>query len=195
MNVQDFLRSAKYSRAEKGSIGKESDWLPFCNMDVRGGHLQMVEKRILGSTYDENSVSIPVEPGPFVVDCRVLSYGGDRRISRMRVRPKSAEVTLGPSAGAIRVDAGGIAITDVDVFAPSVEDHEDKYKKWIEDVLFGKLATTTIGVLHWKPAKTDIPYTSGGFGDGTYKIFQLMLRKHAVGLEVEFIARGTKYPF
>ncbi len=195
MNVQEFLKSAKYTGAEKGSAGKESEWLHFCDFRLRGEHLQMVEQRILGSAHDQNSVSIPAQPGRYVVECRVMSYGGDRRISRMRVRPQNTSVTLGTSAGAIGVDIGGIAITDVDILASSVEEHEGEYEEWIEDALFGKSATKTVGVLRWKPAKTEIPYVGGGFGDGTYKVFRVMAGKQVVGLEVEFIAPGTKFPF
>ena len=195
MNVQEFLKSAKYTGAKKGSAGEESEWLHFCDFKLRGEHLQMVETRILGTAHDSNSVSIPAEPGRYVVECRVMSYGDDRRISRMRVRPQDTVVSLGTSAGAIGVDLGGIAIADVDILASFVEEHEDEYEEWIEDALFGKSATKTVGVLRWKRAKTEIPYVGGGFGDGMYKVFPLIAGKQAVGLEVEFIAPGTKYPF
>jgi hypothetical protein len=195
MNVQQFLKSAKPTRARKGAAGEQSDWLHLCDFKLRGKHLQMVETRIVGTAHDQNSVSIAAQPGTYVVECRVISYGGDKRISRMRVRPQDTAVTLGTSAGAIGVDLGGMAITDVDVLASSVEEHEDHYQAWIEKILYGAATPKAVGVLRWKRGRTEIPYADGGFGDGTYKVFRLVSGKQNVGLEVEFIAPGTKYPF
>lgn len=195
MNVQEFLKSAKFTQPAKGSPGKESEWMHLCDFNLRGEHLQMVEHRILGTAHDQNSVSIPAQQGSYVVECRVMSYGGDRRVSRMRVRPPARSVALGPQAGAIGLDIGGIAITDVDIVASFVEEHEEEYVSWMEEAMFAKAATKMVGVLHWKRAKTEIPYAGGGFGDGIYKVFRLMSGKKAVGLEVEFIPSGTAYPF
>ena len=65
----------------------------------------------------------------------------------------------------------------------------------MEGVFSGKFALQTVGVLRWKRIKTEIPFAKGGFGDGMYKVYRLMSGKQAVGLEVEFITPGTKYPF
>jgi hypothetical protein len=195
MKLQEFLKSAKNGRPTKGSAGKESKWLHCCNYNLRGEHLQMVETRLLGSAYDQNSVSIPARPGSYVVECRVMSYGNERRISRTRVRPQGSTPALGPAAGAIGVDFGGVAITDVDILASFVEEHEDEYVEWMESVFTAKSATQTAGVLRWKRVKTEVPFVQGGFGDGIYKVYRLLSGKQPVGLEVEFIAPGTKYPF
>jgi hypothetical protein len=195
MNVQEFLKSAKNTRPRKGSAGKESRWLHCCDFNLRGEHLQMVETRILGAAHDQNCVSIPAPPGSYVVECRLMAYGNERRISRMRVRPHGATPALGASAGAITVDLGGIAVTDVDILASFVEEHQEEYVEWMEGVVSRKLARETVGVLRWKRVKTEVPFAQGGFGDGMYQVFRLMSAKQAVGLEVEFIAPGTKYPF
>jgi hypothetical protein len=42
---------------------------------------------------------------------------------------------------------------------------------------------------------TEIPYLSCGFGDGIYSVHKLMFLSSVAGLEVEFIAPNTKYPF
>jgi hypothetical protein len=87
----------------------------------------------------------------------------------------------------------GVAIADIDVLEPSVEEHDDdEYEDWLDDVLFGD-DDSPIGVIRWKQVKTEIPYADGGFGDGTYTVYQLMCDKKAVGLEVEFISADAKY--
>jgi hypothetical protein len=195
MTIQDFLSSAPMTPAKTGSPGTESDWLHLCDMTVRGQHLQMVEKRILGGRHERDSVTIPVQPGRYTVEGRVMCYEGDRRISRMRVRPQATSVTLGDAAGDISVDLGGVAVADIDILAPSVDEHMDEYEDWIDDALFDESATAPVGVLRWEHADTEIPFADGGFGDGTYTVSRLMSGEQAVGLEVEFIAPGTEYPF
>jgi hypothetical protein len=37
--------------------------------------------------------------------------------------------------------------------------------------------------------------TRGGFGDGTYPVYQLVSSRKVVGLEVEFIKESDTYPF
>ena len=195
MTIQDYLNSAPETPAKTGSVGTESDWLHLCDMTLRRQHLQMVEKRILGGRHEQDSVTIPVQPGRYTVECRVMCYEGDRRISRMRVWPHATNVTLGDAAGDISVELGGVAITDIDILAPSVDEHMDEHEDWIDDALFNESATAPVGVLHWEHADTEIPFADGGFGDGAYTVSRLMSGEQAVGLEVEFIAPGTEYPF
>ncbi len=44
-------------------------------------------------------------------------------------------------------------------------------------------------------AGTKVVYTPSGFGDGTFTVFELRAAGELVGLEVEFIAPETPYPF
>jgi hypothetical protein len=192
MNV--YFNSTTNAGPKKGSAGTESEWQSLCDFELRGQRLQMVEKRIIGGRHDEDSVTIAAAPGSYRVEYRLMSYGVDRRISRMRVLPKGVSATLGEAAGCISVDLGGIAIADIDVLAPSVEEHADEYENWIKDLLFSDDGES-VGVARWKAGDTALPYADGGFGDGAYTVYQLMSDGRAAGLEVEFIPAGTPYPF
>ena len=194
MNIINFLRKALGAAAKTGASGNESSWFHLCKFTLRGRQLQMVELRIVGGKHEEDSVAIPAAPGAYSVECRTMSYGSDRRISRMRVYPTGASTTVGRELGTVDVDWGGIAITDVDVLAPSVNDHMDEYSRWFDQDVFGK-HDEPAGVLRWIPAGTDIPYADGGFGDGTYPVYELVNNEMAIGLEVVFISPDEKYPF
>ena len=56
----------------------------------------------------------------------------------MRVLPVGSSVCVGRALGAIDVDWGGVAVTDVDVLAPSVESHLEEYEHWFNNVVFAR---------------------------------------------------------
>lgn len=190
MSLNELLAEA--TTAASGAVGTEGAWQSLAEFTLLGNTLQMVERRILG-TIGEDAVAVPAKPGRYAAECRVIKYDTDLRVSRMRVRPVGIDVTLGDAAGKISVDMGGIAIVDIDTFAPSTDENEDEYQEWLETALFE--TEDIVGVMRWGPTEPDIPFASGGFGGGRYPIYHLMHAGQVAGLEVEFIAANTPYPF
>jgi hypothetical protein len=80
------------------------------------------------------------------------------------------------------------------VLVPSIDAHLDEYDRWFTRTVFDN-HEEPVGVVRWEHASTSIPYADGGFGDGTYSVYELRANGRSVGLEVEFIAHGEKYPF
>jgi len=194
MNFKDWFRSALTKFAKLQSPDCKDGWLHICNFILRGTHLQMVELRIVGGRHEEDSIIIPATPGTYTVEYQTISYGQDCRISRMRVFPDGLTIVLGGPLGTIDVDWGGIAVTDIDILAPSVEEHLEEYGHWFNNDVFEN-HSEPVGMFRWKQADTNIPYADGGFGDGTYTVYQLLRDGKVVGLEVEFISPGEKSPF
>jgi hypothetical protein len=175
--------------AEQGSPGIESDWLFHCEFELQGTRLQMLDVFMAGN--DNEGVILGASPGVYVVEARVITYGVDRRISRLRVHPKGQVVTQGELAGEVGVDLAAVAICDVDRLAGWARDHQKEWQRWGDKLWFGR--TTPAGLYTCEPAKTVVPFVDSGFGDGTYPVYYLMHDRRRVGLEAEFLARGTGY--
>jgi len=114
-----------------------------------------------------------------------MTYGIDRRISRVRVHPKGEIGTPGALAGEVGVDLAAVAICDVDRLAPWAQDHEDEWQRWGNQLWYGR--TTPAGLYPCEPAKTVVPFVDSGFGDGTYPVYYSMNDGRAVGLEAVFL--------
>jgi hypothetical protein len=69
-----------------------------------------------------------------------------------------------------------------------------RYEAWLEQLLYESDEESLVSIAKWKPTRTEIPYVEGGFGDGSYPVFQLIASGKIIGLEVEFIKGSDKYP-
>jgi hypothetical protein len=171
--------------AERGTPGIESDWLLHCEFELQGTRLQILDVFMAGN--DDEGVILGAFPGVYVVEAKVITYGVDRRISRVRVRPIRQLVTQGQLAGTVGVDLGAVAICDVDRLAAWASGHNDEWQRWGEKLWFGRI--TRAGLYTCEAAKTIVPFIDSGFGDGTYPLYYLMHGNLPVGLEAEFISQ------
>jgi hypothetical protein len=176
-------------RAEEGAAGIESDWLFHCELELQGHRLQMLDVFMAGN--DGEGVILDASPGVYVVETRVITYGIDRRISRVRVYPKSRAVTQGQLAGEVGVDLAAVAICDVDRLAGWAMKNEDEWQRWGQKLWFDR--TARAGLYTCEPANTVLAFVESGFGDGTYPIHYLLHDGRPVGLEAEFISPETPY--
>ncbi len=188
--LADFLESTLTGpEADQGTLGTESDWLFHCEFEVQGTRLQMLDVSMAGN--DGEGVILDVSPGVYVVEARVMTYGIDRRISRVRIHPKGAVGTLGEVTGEVGVDLAAVAICDVDRLAGWAQAEEAEWQRWGHPLWYGR--TTPAGIYACAPAKTIVPFIDTGFGDGTYPVQYLMYESRPVGLEAVFIPAGTPY--
>ncbi len=197
--LQSFLKAHtnREARPAKGQAGEHSDWLPFYDLKLKGGALQFVEMRVLGLRGERHveCVEVPVAPGAFEVQCRAARFAGDVRISAMRAFPQGVATHRGRKLKKIPVDLGGIAVVDIEAIHPSMQEDEDRYQEWIEDLLYETESDLPVSVAKWEPTKTDIPCVDGGFGDGSYPVLELVSGGKVVGLEAVFIEEDATFPF
>ncbi len=175
--------------ARRGDRGEESGWLFHCEVPVRGRRLQIADVQMAGN--DGEGVVLDVAPGIYAVEARVMTYGIDRRISRVRVYPNGAGVTLGPQAGDVGVDLAAVAICDVDRLAGWAQRHEDDWEEWGESLWYER--TAQAGVYPCAPADTVVAFVDSGFGDGTFPVHHLIADSRPVGLEAVFLTQDTPY--
>lgn len=180
-----LLSSPDEDASEQG----ESGWLPHSEFELRGGRLQILDIQMTGN--DGEGVILDAQPGIYMIEVRVLTDGIDRRVSRARVYPRGAPLSLGIVAGVVGVDLGAVAICDVDRLAPWVGNHEPEWQRWGHPLWFGR--TMRAGVYPCDPAQTVVAFVESGYGDGTYPVYFLRSRGRVVGLEAEFISdRGAR---
>jgi hypothetical protein len=188
--LADLLASTPTGpEAEGGTPGIESDWLFHCELELQGARLQMLDVFMAGN--DDEGVILDASAGVYVVEARVMTYGIDRRISRVRVYPKGQVVGRGELAGEVGVDLAAVAICDVDRLAGWARSHQDEWQRWGDKLWFARI--TRAGVYSCEPAKTVVPFVDSGFGDGTYPVYYLTHDGRPVGLEAEFLSPGKPY--
>ena len=176
-------------KAKKGTPGIESKWLFHSEFELKGRRLQMLDVSLAGS--EDEGVILDATAGVYVIEARVMTYGIDRRISRVRVHQKRHIGKLGKLAGEVAVDLAAVAICDVDCLAGWARDHQDKLQRWGDKLWLGGEARA--GLYSCEPAKTVVAFVESGFGDGTYPVYFLTYNGRRVGLEAEFLSPETGY--
>jgi hypothetical protein len=194
-NINEFIDSV-IRQDKKDHDGEYTDWLPFTDLELKGKTLQLVETRVLGIRGDDEHecVEIPVTQGIYKVQAKGVSFGNEKRIAGLRVFIDGATPARGNKVGEIPVDIGGVSVLDIDNVWESMCSLESEYEEWLEDLLFDD-DYSLIKMHEWDETNTKIPTVEAGFGDGTYEVFELLDNGGVVGLEVEFITEGSKYPF
>ena len=188
--LTDFLAATLTGpEAHEGAAGVESDWLFHWQVDIQGERLQILDVAMAGN--EDEGVSVAVAPGVYVVEARVMTYGIDRRISRVRVFANGLSGVPGEQAGEVSVDLAAVAICDVDRLHAWAQANEEDWQRWVEGLAYKH--TASAGAYTCEPAGTIVPFLDTGFGDGTYPVFPLMRDGRVVGLEAVFLAPGTPY--
>jgi hypothetical protein len=194
--IRQFLDAGGSKESKPRQKGKFSDWLPFHPLNLKGNALQFVEVRVLGlrGHKEHECVEIPASPGVYAIECRGVQFGSDTRIAGLRAYPAGLDPKRGKKLKEIPVDLGGIAVVDIVAVHASMQQDAGRYEAWLEQLLYDSDEESLASIAKWNPTKTEIPYVDGGFGDGSYPVFQLMASGKVIGLEVEFIKRSDKYP-
>lgn len=195
-SIQNYFSQKSTERPRKGQTGEFTDWLSFHELELRGDLLQFVETRVIGIIGDEEyeNTEIPAAPGVYSVECKGVAFGGDKRVAAMRAYPKGVNVMRGKKIGSIPVDLGGVSVVDIKTVKPSMDEDEERYEEWLEDLLYDFDDYSAVKIHQWKPTMTKIPNAESGFGDGEYDVYELLNDGAVVGMEVEFIAEDEEYP-
>ncbi|MGF1532014.1 MAG: hypothetical protein ACFCU4_11740 [Puniceicoccaceae bacterium] len=193
--IHEFLNNHSDEKPKSNQRGEFSDWLDFYELDVRGDALQFTETRVLGIRGNENAEchEIPVVPGKYSVECMGVSFGGDRRVAALRAYPKGKAVTVGEKVSEIPVDLGGVSVVDIAAIIQSINENEERYEEWAEEILFGSDDYSLVSLHEWLETKTKIPSVESGFGDGVYDLFELRSDGGVVGLQIVFIREDDLY--
>ncbi len=191
MSMDEYLKDAWTKTPPKGTLGKESEWLDFCDLNLKGNSLLIIDASFTPRAND--GLLVELSPGAYLVQAKAMNYISDKRISRLRVFAKGAEPYIGQEIGTTWTDTAQMGICDHQVFLQSWGDDDDASYAVICPTLQDSW-THGIAVLD-ATTEAIMPFVSSGFGDGEFPVYELLQNGHRVGVEVEFIPSNTLYPF
>jgi hypothetical protein len=162
--------------------GDESDWIEFAALPIVSGKLRVSDPMFFRDL--PPSPTFDVECGTYRVMAKLMTYPGDRRVSRLRA------ILDDPSSFGSRLDDVGVDFAQVAVFDPVVLDQaaekmdEAEGEKWLAALN----AVQEYGMVRLGSDEHAImPVAKSGFGDGGYPIHELLVGAKRVGVEVVFI--------
>lgn len=166
-----------------GVIGREnSTWYSVATLPVTSGSLDVAD--ILGT----GRVGVPVPDGIYGIEARLIDFGGNLRLSRLRARADGANVSLGEKRGKVAVDFGHVKIADFQALRSGLSVQE--VHELDELTLTFMNVFCDICQLNFESKSVCFVVCESGFGDGTYPVFALRSGDQIVGLEIEFIRDG-----
>ena len=191
MNLKDYLKRPLGEEPEKDSRGTLTDWMDLSDFVLRGPRFLVVDVSFVPSPKDGLLVEAP--PGDYRIQAKVMDYGGDRRIARLRVFSSGACPRLGPQIGETWTDTARTGLCDYEIFSQAWGSDNDAAYAKIEPVL-DEAENYGTAVLD-EGTGAVMPFVSSGFGDGTFPVHELMEGERRVGFEIQFIAADETYPF
>lgn len=190
IELEKYLEEHQYNEAqpEKGQTGEESQWLHFGDFPIISGKLWAGDAQFAPSPDDGVMVDVPT--GTYDVAVKLIHYGEDTRVSRLRAWLSGTNPTLGAEVGETWADTGTQAFCDQVEYDKECGEDFDAYWERVEEVISGH--DVAIVALSDNAA---MPFVQSGFGDGEFKLFELLESGSRVGVELEMIGANEPYPF
>lgn len=168
--------------------GDESDWIEFAFLPIFSGKLRVSDPMFFRDLLP--SPTFDVECGTYQVMAKIMTYPGDRRVSRLRA------ILSEPSTSGSRLDDVGVDFAQVGAFDPVILDEAGEKmdnaegEKMVADLDLG--AIQEFGVVQFGAGERAVmPVVVSGFGDGGYPIHELLCDGKRVGVEVVFIGSAV----
>src|SRR6185369_6502624 len=125
VTLKQYLDGKPFVRARRG-VGRESDWLEFCNLELPGGVLFVFDPAMLPG--EAKGCRVKLVAGEFAVTAKVITYWKDSRISRLRVCLVGVSPVPGKRVGSVAPDLGLIGIADHTAYTSAWERDRDAFK-------------------------------------------------------------------
>lgn len=165
--------------------GTHSDWLLLSEWDFSGESAWLGDASFWSS--EEDGLTIVLEPAQYRVEVRVADYGSECRIAGLRAIKAGTTPSLGTQLGESWADTATQGLCDAASFADAAE--EDP-----ENVAEAAMEVDAAAIIEL-PDGSPMFVVSCGFGDGEWPVFELVEGGQRVGLQVDFIAPGTEFPY
>jgi hypothetical protein len=184
--LQMYLANNRHDDPPEGTVGMESDWLPFTTLNVTTGSVWAGDPWIANA---EDGLVVRLPLGTYQLEAKVMDFAGRKRISRLRACLESAKApVLGKEIGETGTDSAKMVVCDMGTLEASIGADDDRYRD-----LVMKHEYKDCGCIQFRMKKPIVlPYVSTGFGDGGAPVFVLKSGRRRVGLELEFLPPGYK---
>lgn len=168
----------------------ESQIFSIGSLDIQGSHLFFCDP--WGMPNDGAAVDVP--PGQYDVSLEVFSYGTDGRVARLIVNLLGTTPIRGEERGGIGVDVASAAVYDGEAIERFMDDDEKAWQEWLDSFTNRDYDPEDIaGFFPCPKANSTMAYTSTGFGDGYYLVYELVQEGLVVGAEVVFLKPNQGY--
>ena len=98
MKLRDYFSKRASAKNEPPTPpGQQTDWLDFCELDLKGSKVLCVDVQFAPSADD--GLLVDLSPGKYLLQAKCVDYGGDKRVARLRLLPKKVVATLGAQLG------------------------------------------------------------------------------------------------
>jgi hypothetical protein len=173
--------------------GVESDWLDVYNLELRSDTISVGD----ATFFPHEQVKLAIEPGIYHIQAKVLDYGIDRRISRLRamLSDPSLEMCRVP-IGEIPVGFATVGLCDLPLFLAALERISNDLEQFEAAYTSHFMTDQLYGVIELAGSPhTEMVFVQSGWGAGRYNVYQLALETRSVGIEVVFIEENERYMF
>jgi hypothetical protein len=169
--------------------GSETGWGYIGDL-VCGGRLWVGDAQF--APIEGSGEIVDVLPGTYEGYIKQIDYGADIRASRFRIVLAEADAELGAELGETWADTGTQGVCDFDTYSAAIPGDWEEYWQGAEATVmaneFGRYVLDGA-------SDAVLIFTTAGFGDGTFKLFELLADGRRCGIEVEMIPPGTEYPW
>jgi hypothetical protein len=134
VKLDDYLRQEFAGTPRKGMVGAESEWLDFCALDLSSGNVRIVDWCYI--TEEEEGCIIALRPGQFELKVKLMAFGDDIRVSRLRLMKANANPTVGGQIGGFVTDSARFGVYDFETFSAEFKKSEEAVNKAFEPLMF-----------------------------------------------------------
>jgi hypothetical protein len=160
---------------------------------LESGDLLIVDAKFAPAA--EDGLLVELEPGAYVVERKLVDYGGDVRNAVLRVLQPGQDGERGVQLGTMWTDTGDAGVCDYQAACEAADADFEGFHERIENAIWHSREPSGGEVALAEGQQPRMVFISSGFGDGTFPVWELVAGGERIGAEVEFIKPGTAYPF
>lgn len=164
-------------------------WIEFGDLNLISGQLWVGDAQF--APFQQHGLVVDLQKGHYVASIQKMDFGSDDplragvRVSRLRLAAKNSHPRIGDQIGKTWADSGTQGVCDFQVYSKAMPKSEEAYWKLIESPLVDFEYSTSF-VLDAKTG-AKLLLASSGFGDGEFRVFELVERGERCGIEIELI--------
>lgn len=189
--MSDFLKKLfgqKQQESESLPPPKDLGWQELGNLTVRSGKVWVGDAQFAASENDGTIVDLM--PGEYESRIRWLGFDGDRRVSHLVLARVGSNPLRGPQIGETWADTASQGVCDFEIYRLVSDPYDPYWEKAEEALTSGEPGR----YVHDAEKDAVLIHTSSGWGDGEFKLYELMDGDERCGVEVEMIDLEDPYP-
>lgn len=192
MNIADYFAEDRDEFLKPTpATGERTDWLDFCELELKGSNILIVDTQFVPS--EKDGLLVALSAGKYTIQAKTVNYGGDRRVSRLRAFQAGTNPKLGEEIGKTWTDTAMTGICDFETFSKAWGNDNHASYAVIEPFFE---SGEDFGVAVFDAASGAVmPFVHSGFGDGNFPVLELLAARKRVGFEIVFIAGDEEYSF